>query len=173
MKSISFRDKDNDIDSDLINIKRCNNSKDLSLLQKNDYDKIIEDEYEEIKLSTDEFFLKEKDVDEFFLKEKNTINEEKNIIEEKSINETLNKISINNTRNIDNENEFDEFQDFENIELKEQDRGDFTEITISSLSGKKSENKNKDPNNLLFNLYQELNFSTNTNKDKLSKTCIG
>ena len=173
MKSISFRDKDNDIDSDLINIKRCNNSKDLSLLQKNDYDKIIEDEYEEIKLSTDEFFLKEKDVDEFFLKEKNTINEEKNIIEEKSINETLNKISKNNTRNSDNENDIDEFQDFENIELKEQDRGDFTEITISSLSGKKSENKNKDPNNLLFNLYQELNFSTNTNKDKLSKTCIG
>ena len=54
MKAISLRDNDND--SDLINIKRCNNSKDLSLLQKNEYDKIIEDEYEEIKLNTDEFF---------------------------------------------------------------------------------------------------------------------
>ena len=160
MKSISFRD--NDIDSDLINIKRCNNSKDLSLLQKKEFDKIYEDEFEEIKLNTDEFFLNEK----------NTIYEEKNIIEEKNINETLNKISKNNTKN--NENDIDEYQDFENIELKEEERGDFTEITISSLSSKKSENKNKDKNNLLFNLYQELNFGTNNNnnKDILSKTCI-
>ena len=137
MKAISLRDNDND--SDLINIKRCNNSKDLSLLQKDDYDKIIEDEYEEIKLNTDEFFLNEK----------NIISEEKNIENENGI------------------------EDFENIELKEEERGDFTEITISSLSTKKSENKNKDKNNLLFNLYQELNFGTNTNNEKLSKTCIG
>ena len=77
--------------------------------------------------------------------------------------------------------------DFENIELKETERGDFTEITISSLSSEKSKSKEekiKEQNDLLFSLYQELNFGNNNiinnngnqnfgNKNNiLSKTCI-
>jgi hypothetical protein len=104
----------------------------------------------------------------------NQINEKNNIIEEKNIMDTLNKISGNNSNKIEEEeNDNDECQDFEKIELKENQIGDFTEITISSLSSKKSsqENKIKDQNNLLLSLYQELN-SSNKKNPLLSKTCI-
>ena len=187
MKEISFLENsddfeiiNNDINSDLINIKRCNNSRDLSLIQKKDYDKIIEDDYEIIKLNTDLFFDNEKNT---INEEKNTINEEKNIIveekniiEEKNINETLNKITNNKSKNNENDIDNDEFQDFENIELKEEEKGDFTEITISTLSTKnsksKDDNKIKDQNKLLLSLYQQLNFGTNNTSNKLNKTCI-
>ena len=177
MKAISIRDSDdfeiikndknNNNDDDLLNIKRCNNSKNLCLIQNDEDDKIYDDEYEEISMNTEEFFLKEKG--DIINNNNNKINEEKNIMN------TLNKKSENNSNDKieEKENDNDECQDFENIELKEKQIGDFTEITISSLSSKKSseENKPKDQNNLLLSLYQELN-SSNKKNPILSKTCI-
>ena len=104
----------------------------------------------------------------------NKIND-KNIIDDMNISETFKKI-------IKKEEKKEEIFDFENIEIKEEEKGDFTEITISSLSldkkEEKEENKIQDKNEVLYNIYQNLNFGNNYNinnnlfSDKLSKTCI-
>ena len=119
----------------------------------------------------------------------NEIKEDKNIIEETNISETFNRIMKNKKENSKNEEIFD----FEKIELKEEVIGDFTEISISSLSSKKKiktkEEQIKEQNQLLLNLYQELNFGNinninktiiknnqnqnlDNNSNNLNKTCI-
>ena len=99
----------------------------------------------------------------------NEIKEDKNIIEETNISETFNRIMKNKKENSKNEEIFD----FEKIELKEEVIGDFTEISISSLSSKKKiktkEEQIKEQNQLLLNLYQELNFG---NINNINKTII-
>ena len=140
-----LNDFDEKYNSDLINIKRCNNTKNLNNINKNKIEKIYEDNYEEIKIKKKKVILKNSE----------------NI-------EIENKIE---------ENKHEDILDFENIELKEEQKGDYTEIIISSLSSEKektNEEKIKDQNTLLFNLYQELNFGNkgNPKEEKLTKTCI-
>ena len=70
--------------------------------------------------------------------------------------------------------------DFEKIELKEEEIGDFTEISLSSLNSKKSKSKEEEINDqktLLLNIYKQLNLSNinssnNNSSNNLSKTCI-
>ena len=142
-------------------------NKDLDLLNiqynKKEEDKIYEEDYE----------IKTKENPKFIIN--NKIPEEKNIIGETNISETFKRIMENKKEKNKNE----EILDFEKIELKEEQMGDFTEISISSFAPKKSklkEDQIKDQKNLLLSLYQELNYGNKTifkfNKDNLSKTCI-
>ena len=140
-----LNDFDENFNSDLININRFNNTKNLNIINNNKIEKIYEDNFEEIKINKKKVILKNS----------------KDIVIE-------NKIE---------ENKHDEILDFEHIELKEEQKGDYTEIIISSLSSEKektNEEKIKDQNTLLFNLYQELNFGIkgNLKEEKLAKTCV-
>ena len=140
-----LNDFDENFNSDLININRFNNTKNLNIINNNKIEKIYEDNFEEIKINKKKVILKNS----------------KDIVIE-------NKIE---------ENKHDEILDFEHIELKEEQKGDYTEIIISSLSSEKektNEEKIKDQNTLLFNLYQELNFGIkgNLKEEKLTKTCV-
>ena len=184
--------KDEEKNLDLTSIKRCNNIKNINLYLKKRPDKIYEEDNEinnnimkPIILKDDNEIINEDENNNqetrFLIN--NQINEEKKIIEDENTSETFNKIEEDN-KEID---KIEEILDFENIELKETERGDFTEITISSLSSEKSKSKEekiKEQNDLLFSLYQELNFGNNNiinnngnqnfgNKNNiLSKTCI-
>ena len=184
--------KDEEKNLDLTSIKRCNNIKNINLYLKKRPDKIYEEDNEinnnimkPIILKDDNEIINEDENNnqETRLLINNQINKEKKIIEDENTSETFNKIEEDN-KEID---KIEEILDFENIELKETERGDFTEITISSLSSEKSKSKEekiKEQNDLLFSLYQELNFGNNNiinnngnqnfgNKNNiLSKTCI-
>ncbi len=171
---------DEDIDLDLLKVKQYNNTKNnINKIQtRKEDDKIYEEDYE-IK-------MKENLNPKFIIN--NQITEENNIIKETNVSETFKRIMEKK----EEKNKHEEILDFEKIELNEEEKGDFTEISISSLSSKKSKTKEdqiKDQKNLLFNLYQELNFGNGNNnnktvikykqnsnyknnKENLSKTCI-
>ena len=171
---------DQDINLNLIKVKQYNNTKNNinNIQTKKEDDKIYEEDYE-IK-------MKENLNPKFIIN--NQITEDNNIIKETNVSETFKRIMENK----EEKNKQEEIFDFEKIELNEEEKGDFTEISISSLSSKKSKSKEdqiKDQKNLLFNLYQELNFgngnnnnktvikykqneSYKNNKENLSKTCI-
>ena len=171
---------DQDINLNLIKVKQYNNTKNNinNIQTKKEDDKIYEEDYE-IK-------MKENLNPKFIIN--NQITEENNIIKETNVSETFKRIMENK----EEKNKQEEIFDFEKIELNEEEKGDFTEISISSLSSKRSKTKEdqiKDQKNLLFNLYQELNFgngnnnnktvlkykqseSYKNNKENLSKTCI-
>ena len=165
---------DEDIDLDLLKINQYNTKNNINNIQtKKEDDKIYEEDYE-IK-------MKENLNPKFIIN--NQITEENNIIKETNVSETFKRIMENK----EDKNKPEEILDFEKIELNEEEKGDFTEISISTLSSKKSkttEDQIKEQKNLLFNLYQELNFGNANNnnktvvknkqndKENLSKTCI-
>ena len=166
---------DEDINLDLLKINQYNNNKNNinNIQTKKEDDKIYEEDYE-IK-------MKENLNPKFIIN--NQIIEENNIIKETNVSETFKRIMENK----EEKNKPEEILDFEKIELNEEEKGDFTEISISTLSSKKSkttEDQIKEQKNLLFNLYQELNFGNINNnnktvvknkqndKENLSKTCI-
>jgi hypothetical protein len=166
---------DEDIDLDLLKVNQYNNNKNNvnNIQTKKEDDKIYEEDYE-IK-------MKENLNPKFIIN--NQITEENNIIKETNVSETFKRIMENK----EDKNKPEEILDFEKIELNEEEKGDFTEISISTLSSKKSkttEDQIKEQKNLLFNLYQELNFGNANNnnktvvknkqndKENLSKTCI-
>lgn len=96
----------------------------------------------------------------------NEINEEINIKKEPNDSIILKK----SEKNEDNE-KGEEILDFEKIELKEETKGDFTEIIVSSNKSELKEVKTEDQNKLLQSLYQQLNFE-NIHGYNLTKTCI-
>ena len=169
--------EDNDLD--LLNENHINDTNNINNIQnKKEDDKIYEKD--------DEVKIKENSNPNFIIN--NQITEDKNIIGETNVSETFKRIMENKEENNKNE----EILDFEKIELKEEQKGDFTEISISSLASKKPKTKEeqmKDQKNLLLSLYQELNFGNINNSNKtvfkykenqnykfnksnLSKTCI-
>ena len=166
---------DEDIDLDLLKVNQYNNNKNNvnNTQKKKEDDKIYEEDYE---------IKKKENLNPKFIIN-NQIIEENNIIKETNISETFKRIMDNK----EDKNKPEEILDFEKIELNEEEKGDFTEISISTLSSKKSkttEDQIKEQKNLLLNLYQELNFGNANNnnktvvknkqndKENLSKTCI-
>ena len=153
---------DEDDGLELINQKFRNNNSNMNYNKIKQIDKITEEDHDEIKLN-----------------ENLIINNE--LSEEKSGEENTSNTSGTFNGTTDNK-EKNEILDFEKIELKEEMKGDFTEISISSLTSKKSKTKEEqieDQNKLLLSIYQELNlFNINENPNFLfsnnnfSKTCI-
>ena len=155
---------DEDYDFDLTNSNNLEDTKITNNIQTKKYDKIHEEDNEIEENKNKNFIIN------------NEIQEENDIITETNVSEEFKKI-------VDNKEEIDkpeETFDFEKIELKEEEIGDFTEISLSSLNSKKSKSKEEEINDqktLLLNIYKQLNLSNinssnNNSSNNLSKTCI-
>ena len=155
---------DEDYDFDLTNSNNLKDKKITNNIQTKKDDKIHEEDNE----------IEENKKKNFIIN--NEIQEENDIITETNVSEEFKKIVDNKEENDKPEETFD----FEKIELKEEEIGDFTEISLSSLNSKKSKSKEEEINDqktLLLNIYQQLNLSNinssnNNSSNNLSKTCI-
>ena len=154
---------DEDYDFDLTNSNNLKDTKIANNIQTKKYDKIHEEDNEIEENKNKNFIIN------------NEIQEENDIITETNVSEEFKKIVDNKEENDKPEETFD----FEKIELKEEEIGDFTEISLSSLNSKKSKSKEEEINDqktLLLNIYQQLNLSNinsnNNSSNNLSKTCI-
>ena len=155
---------DEDYDFDLTNSNNLEDTKITNNIQTKKYDKIHEEDNEIEENKNKNFIIN------------NEIQEENDIITETNVSEEFKKIVDNKEENDKPEETFD----FEKIELKEEEIGDFTEISLSSLNSKKSKSKEEEINDqktLLLNIYKQLNLSNinssnNNSSNNLSKTCI-
>ena len=155
---------DEDYDFDLTNSNNLEDTKITNNIQTKKYDKIHEEDNEIEENKNKNFIIN------------NEIQEENDIITETNVSEEFKKIVDNKEENDKPEETFD----FEKIELKEEELGDFTEISLSSLNSKKSKSKEEEINDqktLLLNIYKQLNLSNinssnNNSSNNLSKTCI-